>query len=175
MDFFSNPPSLYMDNLKEESFGYSVIDLEDTMPRSNSKSYYMGQLEDLESSIQASLENTSPTWNSRPQISRLEKSSLEQEIEIFNSDQLILEDPVAQDGLEVKLTTQSDIAIDSIINTKYQKQNESSEYALEPVSKPKARYISRPDVVNKGILRMAKTYFQDLLYEHCPDYKKKRL
>lgn len=37
------------------------------------------------------------------------------------------------------------------------------------------KYSSRADVINKGILRMVKSFYQDLLFKSFPKYKTKRL
>ena len=47
--------------------------------------------------------------------------------------------------------------------------------AQNKFKKPKSKYTSRVDVVNKSILRMIKFYYLQLLYKHFPKYKSKRI
>lgn len=63
----------------------------------------------------------------------------------------------------------------SVALPKLDKKDTPSISTNKTFTKPTSKYTDRVDVVNKGILRMIKSFYQDLLFDYFPDYKTKRL
>lgn len=165
MDDFRIPQQVCYNPLKEDfswSFGY---DLDDTMNRSSFEANSIYNSGSGMTNVFTSLEVVS-TKELNPQTSKLGDWTFAVPDDDFfeNFDQFLIND----NQFEKENNADSSGAQKRDLDTVSSPTNTA-------FSKPKTKYTSRVDVVNKGILRMVKSFFQDLLFKHFPTYKTKRL
>ena len=165
MDDFRIPQQVYYDPLKEDFNCSLACDLDDTINRSSFEANSNYNSGSWMTNVFNSLEVVS-TKELNPQTSKLGDWAFAVPDDSFfeNFDQFLINDHQfeKENNASSNGTQKGDVdTIPSPTNTAF--------------SKPKSKYTSRVDVVNKGILRMVKSFYQDLLFEHFPTYKTKRL
>lgn len=166
MEGARNPLSFYIDPLKEELHSITGCDLEDTMHRSCYEANTAPNSGNGASSVLTSLEVVSPRAMNNPQLSNFGECTFEAPDEEYfdNFDQLLIDDKQVKEEMGVSLSSE-----------KIEVKDTKNPANHKTFFKPKAKYTTRVDVVNKGLLRMIKSFYLDLLYEHYPEYKNKRL
>lgn len=155
-----------LDPIPEEK--QSMIDnaFEDTMNRSCIETHSLDPIQNRGPSFYSTYEDYSCKEMEILQTTKLGECHFEVPDETYfdNFDQLLIDDKKLEQ--EVRLGAGS---------VKHRKKDTPARPNDKSFSKPKAKYTSRVDVVNKGVLRMIKTFYQELLFEHFPEYKTKRL
>jgi hypothetical protein len=166
MEGTRNPLSFYIDPLKEEMHSITGCDFDDTMYKSCYEANTNHNSGNGASSILTSLEVVSPRAVNNPQSSNFGECTFEAPDEEYfdNFEQLLIDDKQVTEEMGIHLSSEKTEVKDTKDST-----------ASKTFFKPKAKYTTRVDVVNKGLLRMVKSFYLDLLYEQYPEYKSKRL
>ena len=156
-----------LDPIKEEN--QSVLDthFEESMNRSCFDSYSLDPLRNKGPSFYSTYEDYSCKEMEILQTTKLGECHFEVPDETYfeQVDQLLINDK--------KLEQEVRLGAGSAKNCK--KDTPPANESDRMFCKPKAKYTGRVDVVNKGVLRMIKAFYQDLLFKHFPEYKAKRL
>lgn len=160
------PMTMSYDPLKDDLNSSIAYDFEETMNRSCFDANTMYNSGNTMTNVFTSLEAVSTREVGNQQPSKLGECAFEVPDDDFfeNFDQLLINDQQLKEEIDAGAPC-----------AKSREKDTALESTNKGFNKPQAKYTARVDVVNKGILRMVKTFYQDLLFEHFPEYKSKRL